>query len=192
MVIAKKSVHVSQLVPNIGQLPGVPANPRTIRDHKFQKLCKSIKDDPEMLEIRELVAIPFNGFYVVVGGNMRLEAIKELGHETATVKILDPATDPEKIKAFIIKDNVSYRENDWEMLANEWEQLQLNEWGMDMPFFFDSIEDMKLPTSVGKNIQTKEHTHILISFPKEKRETIQPIIDSFNEFDFITMEESKL
>ena len=124
-------ISLSKLKLNSGQIEGLPKNPRYIKDERYQKLVKSIQDDPEMLELRELIVFPVNGHYIVIAGNMRLRAIKELGHQEAPCKVLDEKTPVEKLQAYAIKDNVSFGDNDWDILANEWDQEQLIEWGVE-------------------------------------------------------------
>ena len=104
-----------------------PTNPRIIKDEKFQKLVKSIEEFPEMLEARPIVVNPE---MVVIGGNMRFKACKAAGLKEAPVYM---ATWGEtKDREFIIKDNVSSGENDFDALANEWDATELNEWGLDV------------------------------------------------------------
>jgi len=110
----------------VSSLKENPNNPRFIRDSKFEKLVKSIREFPEMLSVRKLVV---NKDYVVLGGNMRLKAIKEAGVKEVEVEIVEWSE--EKEKEFIIKDNLGYGEWDFEMLANEWEVDTLTEWGLD-------------------------------------------------------------
>lgn len=108
-----------------------PNNPRLIKDDKFHKLVNSIKEFPKMLEIRPIVV---NDDMIVLGGNMRLKACKEAGlKEVPVIKVSD-LTEEEQ-RQFIIKDNVSGGEWDWDMLANEWDVEQLDEWGLDVPVF---------------------------------------------------------
>lgn len=128
-----QSIKITKLVGNTGQIEGLPKNPRFIRDDKFAKLVQSIKDDPEMLDLRELLVIPHGKEYVVIGGNMRLRAMIECGHKEAPCKVLDKATPPEKLRAYAAKDNVGFGEWDWEQLANEWDGDKLVEWGLDLP-----------------------------------------------------------
>lgn len=106
-----------------------PNNPRLIKDDKFKKLVQSIKDFPEMLDIRPIVV---NSDMVVLGGNMRLKACKEAGLKEVPIIVADNLTD-EQQREFLIKDNVSGGEWDWDMLANEWEVEQLDAWGLDIP-----------------------------------------------------------
>ena len=128
-------VKIKDLKNNTGQVEGLPKNPRILKDDKFIKLKKSLEDDPEMLELREVIAYDNNGELIVICGNMRLKALKELGIKEVPTKILPTETSVEKLKAYTIKDNVSFGDHDWEVLANEWDSEQLEVWGLDIPNF---------------------------------------------------------
>ena len=104
-------------------------NPRFIKGDKFEKLVKSIREFPQMLELRPIVV---NKDMVVLGGNMRLKACEEAGIDQVPIIFADNLTE-EQQKEFIIKDNSSFGEWDWDMLANEWDTEQLIDWGMDLP-----------------------------------------------------------
>jgi hypothetical protein len=127
-----KTVKLSEVKSN-------PNNPRIIKDDKFGKLVKSIKEFPKMLEIRPIVV---NADMIVLGGNMRLKACKEAGLKEVPVIFADDLTEDEQ-KQFIIKDNVGFGEWDWDMIANQWDEVQLEEWGLDLPFDakIDNMED---------------------------------------------------
>ncbi len=112
----------------ITEIKNNPNNPRLIKDDKFKKLVQSIKDFPEMLDAREIIV---NKDHIILGGNMRFKAAKEAGLTEVPVKIVDWSE--EKQREFIIKDNVSGGEWDWDVLANEWDTEQLDEWGLDLP-----------------------------------------------------------
>jgi DNA modification methylase len=119
-----------------------PNNPRLIKDDKFAKLVQSIKDLPQMLDIRPIVV---NSDMVVLGGNMRLRACKEAGLKQVPIIIADNLTEDQQ-REFLIKDNVSGGEWDWQMIANEWDAEQLEEWGLDVPDFepeqiLEAVED---------------------------------------------------
>jgi len=130
----------------ISEVKSNPNNPRIIKDDKFQKLVKSIKEFPEMLNIRPIVV---NADMVVLGGNMRLKACKEAGlKEVAIIKAEDLTEDQQK--QFIIKDNVGFGEWDWEDLANNWDAEQLTDWGLDIPDFKHEVleaeeDDFEVP-----------------------------------------------
>ena len=113
----------------ITEVKNNPNNPRVIKDDKFTKLVNSIKEFPKMLEIRPIVV---NDDMIVLGGNMRLKACKEAGLKEVPIIKASELTEDEQ-RQFIIKDNVSGGEWDWEMLANEWDSEQLEEWGLDLP-----------------------------------------------------------
>ena len=114
----------------IGKIKSNPNNPRTIKDDKFFKLVQSLKDLPEMAKVRPVVV---NQDMVVLGGNMRLKAMKEAGWKEVPVEVVD--WDEDKQRQFIIKDNVGFGEWDWEMLANQWDAEQLDDWGLTLPIF---------------------------------------------------------
>jgi len=119
-----KTVKLSEIKSN-------PNNPRIIKDDKFSKLVKSIQEFPKMLEIRPIVV---NADMIVLGGNMRLKACKEAGLKEVPIIFADDLTEDEQ-KQFIIKDNVGFGEWDWDMIANEWDAEQVEEWGLDIPEF---------------------------------------------------------
>ena len=114
---------------DIKQVRSNPDNPRFIKGNKFEKLVKSIKEFPQMLDLRPIVV---NQDMIVLGGNMRLKACEEAGLKEVPIIFADNLT-PEQEKEFIIKDNSSFGEWDWDLLANEWETDQLIDWGMDIP-----------------------------------------------------------
>jgi hypothetical protein len=105
-----------------------PNNPRLIKDDNFKKLVQSIKDFPEMLDIRPIVV---NADMVILGGNMRFKACKEAGLKEVPIIIADNLTE-EQQREFLIKDNVSGGEWDWSLLA-DWDTEQLEEWGLEVP-----------------------------------------------------------
>ena len=110
-----------------------PNNPRVIRDDKFAKLKQSIIDFPEMLEKRPLVCFTdADGKFVVLGGNMRLKALSDIGAKEIPIILADDWTAEQRAQ-FLIKDNVGFGEWDWEQLANEWDAQQLADWGLDSP-----------------------------------------------------------
>jgi hypothetical protein len=134
----------------IGTIIPNPSNPRIIKDDKFKKLVRSIKEFPEMLELRPIVV---DSNMVVLGGNMRLKACIAAGLKDIPIIVADQLTEEQKAE-FIIKDNVGFGEWDWDQIANEWEIEKLDAWGLDIPNFDDQIdeledgEEIELPQSV--------------------------------------------
>ena len=129
----KKTIKIKDLQTNDGQIEGLPKNPRQIRDHRYEKLKKSIEDAPEMLQLRELLVYPHGGKYVIIGGNMRYRACKELGYKELPCKVLDAETPVEKLRQYAIKDNENFGEYDWDLVANEWDTAELEDWGVELP-----------------------------------------------------------
>ena len=117
----KQQVKISKVKAN-------PSNPRIIKNDKFKKLVKSIQEFPEMLKLRPIVV---DEDMMVLGGNMRLKASKDAGLKEVWVEIAEGLTEEQK-KEFIVKDNVGFGEWEWDMLGNEWDSVQLAEWGLDV------------------------------------------------------------
>ena len=128
-----KLVKINEVKPN-------PKNPRLIKDDKFKKLVKSIQEFPDMLNKRPLIVFTdVDGKYVVLGGNMRLKACKEIGLKEIPIILADEWTEEQKAE-FLIKDNVGFGEWDWDNLANEWDAENLDEWGLDVPIFKEDLD----------------------------------------------------
>ena len=131
----------------ITEIKSNPNNPRFIKDVKFKQLVKSIQDFPQMLELRPIVIDENN---MVLGGNMRLKACLEAGLTDVPVIHANNLTEAQK-KEFIIKDNISFGEHDFDILANEWNIIELDEWGLDIPAFANNdIEQPKDNAKGGK------------------------------------------
>jgi ParB-like chromosome segregation protein Spo0J len=129
---------MKQLI-KISQVKSNPNNPRLIKNDKFKKLVKSVQDFPEMLELRPIVV---DENMIVLGGNMRLKACIEAGLKEVWIEVAEGLTEEQK-KEFIVKDNVGFGEWEWDMLANEWDSVQLAEWGLDVWQNEDDIEDIE-------------------------------------------------
>ena len=137
-----------------------PNNPRLIKDDKFEKLVKSIKEFPEMLDIRPIVV---NKDMVILGGNMRFKACKAAGLKEISVIVADKLTE-EQQREFLIKDNTSGGEWDFELLANEWDVEQLEDWGLDMP---KGKEDKEEGEIIFSNELDFESNYIVLKFSKD-------------------------
>jgi 16S rRNA G966 N2-methylase RsmD len=151
-------VSISKVKPN-------QDNPRIIKDYKFKKLVQSIKDFPQMLELRPIVVNEDN---IVLGGNMRLKACQEAGLKEVHIIQAKDLTEQQQ-REFIIKDNVGFGEWDWDVLANEWDTNALEEWGLDgFPFEEEEVleateddyeepEQMQVDVVLGDLIEIGEH-----------------------------------
>jgi hypothetical protein len=127
-----------------------PNNPRIIKDDKFAKLCNSIRDFPKMMELRPIVV---NEDMIVLGGNMRLKALKELGYKDVPDEWVKNSSDltADEQRKFIILDNVSGGEWDWQMIATDWDVKELEAWGLDVPDKIDKMQegdDIKIEQSL--------------------------------------------
>lgn len=143
-------VKISRVKPNEN-------NPRFIKDYKFDKLVKSIKEFPQMLKLRPIVV---NSDMVVLGGNMRLKACKQAGLKEVYILKADELTE-EQQREFIVKDNVGFGEWDWDALGNEWNSVQLEDWGMDNWQNIDDIEtsdEFTLPDGDKEPFQQQTYT----------------------------------
>ena len=123
-------LDINLVEPNTGQVPGLPKNPRQWTKAEIQNLKRSISETPELFMARGLLVYPYNGKYVVLGGNMRLEASKLLKLEQVPCIIFDASTPVEKLAEIVIKDNGSFGSWDYDQLANEWDSNPLTEWGV--------------------------------------------------------------
>ncbi len=141
--IQRRVMDISQLHTNTGQVEGLPKNPRFIRDPKFKKLVKSIEDDPEMLELRELIVYDTQderGF-VIIGGNMRYEALCKLKHKTAVCKVLPHDFPMDKMRRIVLKDNSSFGETNFDDLINDWKPEEIDAAAIDIPDIPDPEEE---------------------------------------------------
>lgn len=128
-----EKVKISKVHSNRGQVSGLPKNPRVIRDSRFASLVKSLKEDPEMLQIREVVAYDNNGELVVIMGNQRFRALQELGVKEIEIKILPQNTPLDKLRRYVAKDNFSFGDYDFKALEEDWDTEELEDWGMEWP-----------------------------------------------------------
>lgn len=155
----------------IYKIKGNPNNPRLIKDAKFLALVKSIKEFPEMLELRPIIV---DENYMVLGGNMRWKAAKEIGLKDVWIDVAEGFTKEQKDQ-FVIKDNVTYGEWDWTMLANDWDSTELTDWSLDV---WQNQDDVTNKVNRGDEnsewvgmpeFEGKEDTYkIIIHFENEK------------------------
>ena len=124
------TINVTDIIPN-------PNNPRTIKKEQLERLKKSITDFPKMLSLRPII---LNEDNVILGGNMRLKALKELGYETVPFVRVTDLTE-EQQQEFIIKDNVNYGDWNWDVLTVDWSLNKINNWGLDVPRWINDDEE---------------------------------------------------
>jgi len=161
----------------INQLKPNKTNPRIIKEPKFKKLIQSIKDFPQMLDLRPIV---IDENYTILGGNMRYKACVEAGLKEVPVKIAKDLTEKQK-QEFIVKDNVGFGEWDWDMLGNEWDNVKLGEWGMDVwqpeeAVDYSVLDDIDLGNTL-EEITGQVKRSILIEFNVEHYEEAKQLIN---------------
>lgn len=175
---------MTRIEPNEGQLPGLPKNPRQIRKKKFDRLKENIERYPEMMIARSLLVYPLDDTdtpqYIIIGGNMRYRAMSELHHTNAPVFIIPRSVPVERLQAYTILDNGDFGAWDWDLLANEWPEDNLNQWGIDTPEGIGlNIDDWfeNLNTDGAKPTEKS----IIVHLPDaliEQRDEIKSVIES--------------
>jgi len=161
-----------------------PNNPRVIKDDKFAKLVNSIKEFPKMMELRPMVV---NSDMVVLGGNMRLKALKEAGYKEVPdewVKSAESLTEEEQ-RRFIIADNVGFGEHDWDMLANEWDAVELEAWGLDMPIF--DTDNNENYNDLSDKIKNDFRIEIILKDEEQQEKTYNELIEKGYECRLLTL-----
>ena len=145
----KTIMKLSDLKPNEGQIEGVPSNPRTITEDDFDKLKKSLVNFRKMLSLRPMVV---DEDWNILGGNMRYQALCRLrdeGVDGFTEDIpdewvkQDTTLSAAEKREFVIKDNQQRGRNDWDALANEWDDEELRKWDVDMDWFDEDVENLE-------------------------------------------------
>ncbi len=127
-----ETIALSLIQPNDGQIPGLPRNPRSWSVRELARLKKSIKETPEMLELRPPLVYEYDGKYVAIGGNMRLSVLRETENVTEISCIVIPSDTPlRKLKEIAIKDNAKFGEWDYDALADEWNEFDLTDYGIN-------------------------------------------------------------
>jgi ParB-like chromosome segregation protein Spo0J len=180
-----RKILIKDLEPNKGQIEDLPQNPRIIKDAKFKALVRSLKESPEMLNLRELIVYPYAEKFVIIAGNMRYRAAQELNMIELPCKILPIDTPVEKLREYAIKDNNPYGEDNWDILANEWNEEELRGWDVDMPELTEAknkIEEREIIPFV--------KTHVLISFNPEKMIDIQEWLQKIKQIPGVEYEQS--
>ena len=164
------------MIVNISEVKTNKDNPRFIKDEKFNKLVKSIKEFPEMLKLRPIVV---NSDMVVLGGNMRLKACKEAGLKEVHILKADDLTEAQQ-REFIVKDNVGFGEWNWDILANEWNTQQIGDWGLEVwqpeeDVDYSVLEDLDLDETIeGKEAGVKRA--LMIEFDAKDYEQANELI----------------
>lgn len=181
-----KNIKITDLVLNTGQIDGLPKNPRFIRNERFESLKKSIKDAPEMLDYRRLAVYPFNGKYVILCGNMRFRACKELGYKEMPCYVLPTETPAKVLREWVVKDNVAFGEIDTELLT-EWDATELQEWGMELPEWNIEDEENAEKPDLSENIENEYKIEVTCINEKEQEKLYNQLINDGYECRILTL-----
>ena len=154
-------IRLTDLEQNKGQVEGLPSNPREWTRTDLDHLITSIKETPELLEARGLIVYPHEGKYIILGGNMRFSALREMNEVDAPCYVMPSDTPIEKLREIIIKDNGAFGSWDYDMLANEWDDLPLSDWGVPA-WDTENLEEVSAPKEVHEDDfdETKDHIEV--------------------------------
>ena len=203
-----KRIRLTDLEQNKGQVEGLPSNPRQWGKGELDDLVKSIRETPELLEARGLIVWPYGEKYIILGGNMRFSALREMNEVDAPCYVMPEDTPMEKLREIVIKDNGSFGSWDYDMLANEWDDLPLSDWGVPawdtkevesaspggLPEELEGLDISpdELPKLEGDNETAMER--VIIVYPKERAgelaqlfglEEIDKILYNIDEFPIL-------
>ncbi len=159
-----KELPIGMLSENTGQIPDVPRNPRKITKEKFDDLCESIRTSPEMKVLDEVRVYPYNGRYVVISGNHRYKAYKKLGWQKVLCKILPEDTPKEKLREYVMKENMHYAEND-KGLFGEWNLKELVDWRVPMSIKVKKQKEQ--PEVEFTQVLDETHNYIVLYFDND-------------------------
>ena len=154
-----KRIRLTDLELNKGQVEGLPSNPRQWGKGELDDLVKSIRETPELLEARGLIVYPHEGKYIILGGNMRFSALREMNEVDAPCYVMPEDTPLEKLREIIIKDNGAFGSWDYDMLANEWDDLPLSDWGVPA-WDTENLEEVSAPKEVHEDDFDESKDHI--------------------------------
>ena len=162
-----KTIEISKVEVNKGQIEGLQRNPRQIKGYRFEALKKSITDAPEMLNLREIIVFPYKDKFIIIGGNMRYLACKELGYKELPCKVLPLDTPLRKLREYTIKDNNEFGEYDMELLSS-WDKMELEDFCLDVSFDDMNMPDIQILDKMDDSAISNEHFFAKISFDTAK------------------------
>ena len=184
-------IRLTDLEQNKGQVEGLPSNPRQWGRGELDHLVKSIRETPELLEARGLIVWPYGSKYIILGGNMRFSALREMNAKDAPCYVLPEDTPMEKLREIVIKDNGAFGSWDYDMLANEWDDLPLTDWGLpawavptaevDPESFFEEVNKINAEKLAPQDIKIE----VLIpeeeaDIEQEVREAVRAALSSYD------------
>lgn len=182
-----KRLKLTQLEPNLGQIEGLPINPRQWTQGDVDKIAKSLKETPELFEARPLLVIEHEGKYVILGGNLRYEGCKKNGAEDAPCYVFPKDTPIDKLKEIVIKDNGSFGAWDFDSLANEWDSLPLADWGVPAWNTEPEPSDNAGPKDISDQIQNEFKVEVTCVNEAEQEQLYNKLINEGYECRILTL-----
>jgi len=179
-----RHINIADIDCNEGQVLNLPINPRQWTRTELDILKASIQQTPELLEARGVIVYPYDGRYIVMGGNMRLTACRELNMATVPCIVLDEDTPIEKLKEIVIKDNGSFGSWDFDLLGNEWDDLPLTGWGVPA-WNTTGIDSDAVDALFEDSPINEKDPHLTVTVPKELEDKMPDIISALE----VTLEE---
>lgn len=171
-----QTLPIESVKQNTGQIAGLPSNPRQWKQEDIDRIAKSLEETPELFNARPLIVYPYNGEYIIMGGNLRYEGAKKNGLDAVPVHILPEDMDVDKLKEIILKDNGSFGEWDFDALANEWDDQPLADWGIPAwkvgSVDMDAVDALFEETNKPKK---EEELTLTITIPKLYEDNIEDI-----------------
>lgn len=158
-------LKIEDIEPNTGQVEGLPINPRQWTKKNIETIAASLKETPELFAARPIIVYPYEGKYVIMGGNLRYEGAKFNKEAEVPCVVLSKDTPIEKLKEIVIKDNGSFGSWDYEILSNAWGDEPLADWGIN---WVDSslINDDDVDAAFENAAKADDQTHkIVVSVP---------------------------
>lgn len=172
-LIQSIKVPIDLVENNTGQIPGVKENPREMTVNEFNKLKKSLKRDANMTAISELKIFPLGDKWVTIGGNMRLQAMRELGWKEVIAKPIPADTDAETLNRYILLDNANFGKWDFDKLANEWDMSLLDDCAINIPGLGELAEETdeeKAPKNIADSLMTEYRLEIILNSEREQEQ----------------------
>lgn len=189
-----KRINIGQLTGNTGQIEGLPANPRTWTQTEIDRLAKSLKETPELFEMRPLLVYQQGEEYVILGGNLRYEGAKKNKMQDCPAIVIPADTPVEKLKEIVIKDNGSFGEWDVALLTTDWGEIPFEDWGLpswSTPKSNLNVDDF-FESAMSHKEKAKEQDNIIeVVIPYEEtdltNEVEQILRDALKEYPNITV-----
>jgi hypothetical protein len=172
-----RRISIGALTPNTGQIEGLPSNPRQWTQTEIDRLAKSLKETPELFEMRPLLVYEQAGEYVILGGNLRFEGARKNKDKDCPAIVIPADTPVDKLKEIVIKDNGSFGDWDISMLIADWGGIPFEDWGL--PSWIntnegdlETIEDLSIETHAAAGENKSGFSAITFLFPKEEAQVV--------------------